>query len=63
MEFYTIEINGILSKSFSTEKDTFDFLVKLNKLDKIIIWLEEYPDDYHGGSDAHGYKTKIYEQN
>ena len=63
MKFYCVEINGILCESFTNKIDALKFINKLNKYDKIIMWLEEYSDDFHGGSEAHGYKTKIYEQN
>jgi hypothetical protein len=63
MKFYCVEINGILCQSFSNKIEALKFINTLNKYDKIVMWLEEYPDDYHGDSEAHGYKTKIYQQN
>jgi hypothetical protein len=63
MEFYTIEVNGKELKTFKTELLALNFIKTLDISDKIIIWLEEYPADFHGCSDAHGYKTKVFVRN
>ena len=31
--------------------------------DIIVVYYETYPDDLHGCSDAHGYKTLVYSRN
>lgn len=66
MEFFSVQINSIIFKSFRTfdlalkfVKDTYGIDTK----DQIVIYHEEYPDDFHGCSDAHGYKTLVYSQN
>jgi len=62
MEFYTLEVNDKNIKTFKTEKLAHEFINTLDTSKKIILWFEEYPADFHGGSDAHGYKTKIFER-
>ena len=61
MIIYTIVINNINIKSFGFEKDAFDFIKIIPEKDKIIIWKEEFQDDY--SFEMHGYKEIIYLKN
>lgn len=59
MEFYTVQINQITFKTFSTFNLAVEFVQKFNPNDpNIQIFHEEYCDDGH--SDAHGYKTLVW---
>ena len=62
MIIYTVYINNINIKSFGHKKDAFNFITQYdNQIDKIIIWKEEFQDDY--SYEMHGYKEIIYSIN
>lgn len=61
MEFYSVEINSINFKTFKTFELAFKFVQELQG--EIKIYHEEFPDDFHGVSDAHCYKTLVWQSN
>ncbi len=66
MEFFSVQINSIVFKSFKTLELALKFITDTygtESSDKIIVYHEEYPDYGHGHSEAHGYKTLVYSRN
>ena len=61
MIIYTIVINNINIKTVGHKKDAFNFIKNFSEKDKIIIWREEFQDDY--SYEMHGYKEIIYSIN
>jgi hypothetical protein len=73
MEFFSVQINSIVFKSFRTYELALTF-VKNNYgidqdqgqdqyQDQIEIYHEEYPDYDNAHSEAHGFKTLVYSHN
>jgi hypothetical protein len=61
MEFYSVQINSTIFKTFKTFLLAINFVnISCSPDDKILIYHEEYSDDSY--SDAHGYKTLVYER-
>ena len=63
MEFFSLEVNSTIIKSFRSYELALKFIESYTCTDIIKIYLEEYPDDFHGQSDSHGYKTLIFSNN
>jgi len=66
MEFFSVQINSITLKSFKSLELALQFIQDTygsESSDKIAVYHEEYPDDFHGCSETHGYKTLVYSHN
>jgi hypothetical protein len=66
MEFFTVQINSITYKTFRTYELALSFIIDTygtESEDRIVVYHEEYPEDFHGQSEAHGYKTLVYSRN
>lgn len=66
MEFFSVQINSIVFKSFRSLELALNFVNSTygsESSDKIVIYHETYPDDFHGHSDAHGHKELVYSRN
>ncbi len=66
MEFFSVQINSIVFKSFRSLELAFAFIngtYGSASSDKIAVYHETYPDDFHGCSDAHGHKELVYSRN
>jgi hypothetical protein len=62
MEFYTVEINSTIFKTFRTLPHAINFVnTTCDSDDKVSIYHEEYSDDLY--SDAHGYKKLVFQIN
>jgi hypothetical protein len=66
MEFFSVQINSNVLKSFITYELALAFVKNkytTDSKDQIEIYHEEYPDHGHAHSEAHGYKTLVYLRN